>query len=290
MGPSWGAQLPADRPLTVGGIECAGRARRRRARPNRRPPPRPAPPGFTRAAVKPGAYALITPESRTWAPAGGAGWVNASWAHLASPAGGARFSMALVDLGASGAIGPPPSLAVERLMFVLDGEVEVAQEGGAAFALRADGFAFFAAGAAHAATSRAGAGVLLYERVVRAGDPRLETPVRGVASALPTTDPGGGETFALRKLLPPTAAFNVHVMDFEPGQHLTTKEAHHNEHGLLMVEGQGVYRLGDDWHPVTVGDAVWMAPFTLQWYGALGTTRTRYIIYKDTPSDPVLAA
>ena len=27
-------------------------------------------------------------------------------------------------------------------------------------------------------------------------------------------------------------------------------EVHVMEHGLLMLEGQGVYRLGDDWYPV----------------------------------------
>lgn len=239
--------------------------------------------------MKPGAYALVTPESRTWAPAAGPGWANATWAHAASPALGARFSMALADLGAAGAIGPPASDAVERLLFVLDGEVEVAGGGGGdAFPLRADGFAFFPAGAARAVATRAGAGVLLYERVLQDGDPSLAAPVHGVASALPRADPGGGETFALRKLLPPGAAFNVHVMDFEPGQYLATKESHHNEHGLLVVEGRGIYRLGDDWHPVAAGDAIWMAPYTLQWYGALGTTRTRYVIYKDTPGDPAV--
>ena len=32
----------------------------------------------------------------------------------------------------------------------------------------------------------------------------------------------------------------------------------------------------------TAGDVIWMSPFVPQWYGALGETRTRYILYKDT--------
>jgi len=71
------------------------------------------------------------------------------------------------------------------------------------------------------------------------------------------------------------------VMDFEPGEFLIVKEVHYNQHGLLLLEGQGIYRLADQWHPVTAGDAVWMSPFVVQWYGALGKTRSRYIINKD---------
>ena len=39
--------------------------------------------------------------------------------------------------------------------------------------------------------------------------------------------PVPGEVFALRKLLPQTADhdFNVHVMDFQPGEYLFVKEA-----------------------------------------------------------------
>ena len=39
--------------------------------------------------------------------------------------------------------------------------------------------------------------------------------------------PVPGEAFALRKLLPQTADhdFNVHVMDFQPGEYLFVKEA-----------------------------------------------------------------
>ena len=96
--------------------------------------------------------------------------------------------------------------------------------------------------------------------------------------------PVAPEVFALRKLLPTTPEydFNMHVMDFEPGEFLQVKEVHYNQHGLLLLEGQGIYRLADQWYPVTAGDAVWMAPFVVQWYGALGKHRSRYIINKDT--------
>ncbi len=67
--------------------------------------------------------------------------------------------------------------------------------------------------------------------------------------------------FLLRKLLPQTADydFNVHVMDFAPGEYLNVKEVHYNQHGLLLAAGQGLYRLADHWYPVQSGDAIWCA-------------------------------
>lgn len=67
------------------------------------------------------------------------------------------------------------------------------------------------------------------------------------------------QVFLLRKLLPQTADydFNVHVMDFNPGEYLYVKEVHYNQHGLLLVAGQGIYRLSDKWYPVQAGDAIW---------------------------------
>ncbi len=68
-----------------------------------------------------------------------------------------------------------------------------------------------------------------------------------------------------------------------------TQEIHYNQHGLLLLEGRGIYRLGDAWYPVQAGDAIWMAPYVIQWYAALGTTRSRYVINKDTIVDPLLS-
>ena len=49
------------------------------------------------------------------------------------------------------------------------------------------------------------------------------------------------------------------------------------EHGLVMLEGAGIYRLGDHWYPVAEGDFIWMAPCLPQWFGALGKTPAKYL-------------
>ena len=59
------------------------------------------------------------------------------------------------------------------------------------------------------------------------------------------------------------------------------------EHGLLMLEGGGIYRLNDHWYPVTAGDFIWMAPYCPQWFGALGKTPAKYLLYKDWNRHPL---
>ncbi|URE06706.1 protein kinase G11A-like [Musa troglodytarum] len=80
---------------------------------------------------------------------------------------------------------------------------------------------------------------------------------------------------------------SVKIMDFQPGEYLNVKEVHYNQHGLLLLEGQGIYRLGDSWYPVQAGDVIWMAPFVPQWYAALGKTPSRYLLYKDVNRNPL---
>ncbi|KAK6116299.1 hypothetical protein DH2020_049926 [Rehmannia glutinosa] len=53
--------------------------------------------------------------------------------------------------------------------------------------------------------------------------------------------------------------------DKQPLLETPGEEVHYNQHGLLLLEGQGIYRLGDSWYPVQAGDAIWMAPFVPQW-------------------------
>jgi (S)-ureidoglycine aminohydrolase len=75
-------------------------------------------------------------------------------------------------------------------------------------------------------------------------------------------------------------------MLFAPGTPLPFVETHVMEHGLLMLGGGGIYRLGDHWYPVTQGDAIWMGPYCPQWFAALGKEPAKYLLYKDVNRDP----
>jgi (S)-ureidoglycine aminohydrolase len=93
----------------------------------------------------------------------------------------------------------------------------------------------------------------------------------------------GDPDVQVRPLIPDSTQFDfaVNSMTFEPGASLPMVEMHVMEHGLLMVAGGGIYRLGDCWHSVAAGDFIYMAPYCPQWFCAVGKTPAHYIIYKD---------
>lgn len=74
----------------------------------------------------------------------------------------------------------------------------------------------------HSIKSASGAGLLIYERAYALkGSPVF---LHGAVEASPML-PTAPEVFVLRKLLPMTTEydFNVHVMDFNPGEYLQVK-------------------------------------------------------------------
>ena len=105
----------------------------------------------------------------------------------------------------------------------------------------------------------------------------------GQEEDVPSVALNGDEDLQVRALLPTSFAFDfaVNTMTYTPGASLSQVEVHYMEHGLLMLEGGGVYRLGADWHPVQAGDAIWMAPFCPQWFAAVGKRPAKYLIFKD---------
>lgn len=79
----------------------------------------------------------------------------------------------------------------------------------------------------------------------------------------------------------------VNIFTYNPGANLPFVETHIMEHGLIYLEGQGVYRLADKWYPIKKGDSIWMAPYCPQWFGALGKEPAVYIYYKNVNRFPI---
>jgi len=91
----------------------------------------------------------------------------------------------------------------------------------------------------------------------------------------------GNDDARLQVLLPDQPAFDmaVNIFTYQPGATLPFVETHIMEHGLLMLNGQGVYRLDADHYPVTAGDVIWMASYCPQWFVAMGKTpRQLYLL------------
>ena len=111
----------------------------------------------------------------------------------------------------------------------------------------------------------------------------------GTEDSIPSTPLDGDPSLQVKHLLPDTQAFDfaVNTMTYQPGAALSMVEMHVMEHGLVMLEGGGIYRLADAWYPVTAGDFIWMGPWCPQWFGAIGKVPAKYLIYKDWNRHPL---
>ena len=80
----------------------------------------------------------------------------------------------------------------------------------------------------------------------------------------------------------------MNLMYFDPGTCFPAVETHIMEHGLYMLEGQGLYYLDGEWHEVWAGDFIWMGSFCPQQFYPTGYGKTVYLLYKDVNRDVVL--
>ena len=149
----------------------------------------------------------------------------------------------------------------------------------------AGGFFFAPAGEAWSINApRAGTRVTLFQKkfspLTGAVTP---SPIIGDASKIKGEPFLGDPDARLQVLLPDEPGFDLamNIFTYQPGATLPFVETHVMEHGLLMLAGQGVYRLDESWYPVAAGDAIWMAPYCPQWFVAMGKTPARYLYYKD---------
>jgi (S)-ureidoglycine aminohydrolase len=232
-------------------------------------------------------HALIAPESFVTSDL--PGWERSQGIIVIAPRIGARFSQYLAAMEPGGAAGRPPA-GVERMLYVLEGQLEVTLPGSAACSLGPGGFAYCPPDTPVTARATAPSRLNVFEKryLAQPGFP-IPEPLwghdRDVAGTPFMNDPDA----ILKVLLPRDPRFDmaVNVFTFQPGTTLPLVEVHVMEHGLLMLEGQGVYRLGDDWYPVQKGDVIWMAPFCPQWFVAMGKGPAAYLYYKDANRDPL---
>ena len=111
----------------------------------------------------------------------------------------------------------------------------------------------------------------------------------GSASKIPAPPYLDDPALRLQVLLPDDLSFDmaVNIFTYDPGGHLPMVETHVMEHGLIFLQGQGVYMLDHRWYPVKKGDSIWMAPYCQQWFTAMGKEPAVYIYYKNINRFPI---
>jgi (S)-ureidoglycine aminohydrolase len=204
----------------------------------------------------------------------------------AGPALGAAFAQYTAEFEAGGELGPA---AAQRFIYVLDGTIEI-EAAGKRSELAPRGFACLPEGAAHrVAASKSSRATVIEKRYQAVASAQPAAAIISTEDAISSHPLGDDPSLQVKCLLPDSTSFDfaVNTMTYQPGAALSMVEVHVMEHGLLMLEGGGIYRLGDSWYPVTAGDFIWMGPWCPQWFGALGKTPAKYLIYKDWNRHPL---
>ena len=236
--------------------------------------------GHTRARIA-ARHALITPGNHVNSSVPGI--TGAVTVVLINAAMGAGFAQLLVTFTADGRAALPAS-DVQTFGYVMGG-------GGTVMVGRdkqkcSAGFYFYAPpGQAWSLMApRPGTQVMLFQKkyvpLLGGATPKA---IIGDSARVKGTPFLGDPAANLQVLLPEDPSFDmaVNVFAYQPGGHLPFVEVHVMEHGLVMLDGQGVYRLEDSWYPVQAGDVIWMAPYCAQWFVAMGKTPASYLYYKD---------
>ena len=232
-------------------------------------------------------HALIAPDGHVKSEVPGI--TGAATIILINPALGARFAQLLITFEVGGRANMPAN-DIETVGFFETGG-GVIEVGGSKSRMAAGGYFFSPAGESWSIGSpKRGTRVTLFQKKF--------VPLEGVekpGAFIGEASKVAGEPFLgdpdarLQTLLPTHAGFDlaVNIFTYQPGATLPFVETHVMEHGLLMLSGQGIYRLEESWYPVAAGDVIWMAPYCPQWFVAMGKTPASYLYYKDVNRDPI---
>lgn len=205
-----------------------------------------------------------------------------------SPAMGANFAQALLAIEAGGGTPAPIADGLEHFFFITEGEAEITAAGQARH-FDAGGFAYVAAGEPYAVRAAGGAAKAIW----------IKRPYRAAAGIAPRAS-----FFGHRRDVPTVNKhtrgrgwqallgeadlamdMEVNILSFAPGTYFPFVETHIMQHGLYMLEGQGLYLLGREWHECWAGDFIWMGAYVPQQFYATGWGETAYLLYKDVNRD-----
>jgi (S)-ureidoglycine aminohydrolase len=229
-------------------------------------------------------HLLLTPDTfvRTILP----GMKNCSAIVHTGPAMGAAFTEYTAEFEPGGELG---STMAQRFLYLIEGAVTVEWDG-KPNDLAARGFAYIPEDEPYRVVASKTSRVVVIEKPYHALK-SVEPPDAIISSedAVASHPLNDDPDLQVKCLLPDNVSFDfaVNTMVYQPGAALSQVEMHVMEHGLVMLEGGGIYRLGDSWYAVTAGDFIWMAPWCPQWFGAIGKVPAKYLIYKDWNRHPL---
>lgn len=236
--------------------------------------------GQTRTVVS-ARHALIAADGHV--PSGFPQWVEATGYVMLSPAMGAGLTQMMITFQAQHGQALFSASEHEHCLYVEQGSCRVElsaeqialDEAGYIFIPFSTRFVIHGNGETRVTVFRK-----VYESVVGIEPPPM---IHGSANDIPGEPFLGNPRALLQTLLPADSRYDMamNIFTYQSGATLPFVETHIMEHGLLMLSGQGIYRLEQSYYPVTAGDVIWMAPYCPQWFVAMGDEPASYLYYKD---------
>lgn len=240
-----------------------------------------------RCITKPGSYMLLPAVNRVESRLPHFNGISARV--MASPQLGAGFVEYELTLQPGGSTDGALEDDLEQFFYVLEGNPGIGLGRGKTQKLVPGSFAWLPPLAPFSLQNPGSAGARMlwirrkYEEVDGIDIPAPLIAHQSDVPAIPT------DTYMEQHLTPyENTAFDlgINLQTFEPGVFFSDVEAHVMEHGLYMLAGCGMYWLNRDYMEVTTGDFIYMAPYCPQFYYALGSEKSAYLLYKDVNRDP----
>ena len=223
-------------------------------------------------------YALITEDSYVGSVI--PGWEQADVRVVISPAMGANLSQYLIRLRPDSQL-RRTTRESQIFFYVIEGDCEV-HAGSEKINLTSGGYVYIPVGTAYEIMGTAE--LVAFQKVyVPVNSHPVPPVIHGHAHSLEKKPYLEDPQLHMQYLLPdnPSMDFAVNIFTYHPGGNLPFVETHVMEHGLLYLQGEGIYRLDEDWYHVTKGDVIWMGPYCPQWFAAIGKQDAVYIYCKD---------
>ena len=221
-------------------------------------------------------------------------WPGCEARVLCAPAMGAQFAMYLIDVPAGKGARALTGDGIEAFVYVRTGAVAVSGPDQPETRAGRDEYVFVPSDSEAELVAREPSQLILVRKRYEAlpPDPTVHkaTFVLGGVRQIEEKPFMDNPHARLKTLLPDDPRFDMamNVFAFDPGHGLPYVETHVMEHGLLFLEGKGMYYLDGEWMEVETDDFIWMCPYCPQSFYATGPTPARYLYYKNVNRDVAL--
>jgi (S)-ureidoglycine aminohydrolase len=206
-------------------------------------------------------------------------WPDAEVRVLAAPALGAQFVQYLIDLPAGNSGRFEGDASIETFYYVLTGSGTLGDR-----AIRSGSFGLLPPRAEMSMRANDSMRLIVLRKTYEpAKSIEMFQPLHGVVSDVKAETWANNPSSRLQTLIPDELQYDMgmNIFTFDPGHGLPYVETHVMEHGLVFLEGKGMYYLDGEWMEVEKDDFIWMGPYCPQSFYATGPTPAKYIYYKN---------